>query len=191
MNRICILLILAAAVVGGCNPSPESAFVSEFSAEALIEKNLPEKATFMFVRSEDRSTVGIDSGRILWERRPLRLLDSTVECLISPADENEFMEALKTEVEGLIQSSGAEIQARSESTISYTVYGQVYETPPGSKSAAWDQSNQVGEARGGDPATLFKFKFGYITRKVRGFIWVRGVRGEGERYKIIILICEG
>lgn len=167
MNRICILLILAAAV-GGCNPPPESAFFSEFSAEALIEKNLPEKATFLthpMRRSEDRSTVGIDSG---WERRPLRLLDSTMECLISPADENEFMEALETEVEGLIQNSGAEIQARSKSTI---------------------QSYQAGEARG--PATLVKFTFGYITRKVRGFIWVRGVRCEGERYMIIILICEG
>ena len=93
MNRICILLILAAAV-GGCNPPPESAFVSEFSAEALIGKTLPEKATFLthpILRSADRSTVGIDS---VWERRPLRLLDSKVECLISPADENEFMEAL-------------------------------------------------------------------------------------------------
>lgn len=166
MNRICILLILAAAV-GGCNPPPESAFFSEFSAEALIEKNLPEKATFLTLPmrwSGDRSTVGIDSG---WERRPLRLLDSTMECLISPADENEFMEALKTEVEGLIQSSGAEIQVRESTTQSY----------------------QAGEARG--PATLVKFTFDYITRKVRGFIWVRGVRCEGERYMIIILICEG
>lgn len=163
MNRICILLILAAAVGGGCSPPPESAFFSEFSAEALIEKNLPEKATFLtgpMRRSEDRSTVGIDSG---WERRPLRLLDSTLECLISPADENEFMEALETEVKGLIQSSGAEIQKRRE-----------------------ERRRPVG-----DPATLFKFEFDYITRKVRGFIWVRGVRCEGERYMIIILICEG
>ena len=172
MGRIFILLILAAAV-GGCSPPPESAFVSEFSAEALIEKNLPEKATF-FHPSEDKSTVDIDS---VWKRRPLRLLDSKVECLIDPADENEFMEALKTEVEALIQSSGAEIQTRISQTTSFSY-----------------PVDEMGEAREETPAILGKFEFGYVTRDVRGFIWVRGVRCEerrGERYMIIILICEG
>ena len=42
----------------------------------------------------------------------------------------------------------AEGVAKFESTISYAVYGQVYETPPGSKSVAWNQSNQVNV---GDP----------------------------------------
>ena len=42
----------------------------------------------------------------------------------------------------------AEGVAISESTIPYAVYGQVYETPPGSKSMAYCQSNQVNV---GDP----------------------------------------
>ena len=42
----------------------------------------------------------------------------------------------------------AEGVAKSESTIPYAVYGQVYEAPPGSKSMAYSQSNQVNV---GDP----------------------------------------
>ena len=42
----------------------------------------------------------------------------------------------------------AEGVLESEGTILYVVYGQAYETPPGSKSVAWSQSNQVNV---GDP----------------------------------------
>ena len=42
----------------------------------------------------------------------------------------------------------AEDVTKSESTIPYAVYGQAYGTPPGSKSMAYSQSNQVNV---GDP----------------------------------------
>ena len=62
----------------------------------------------MMIRRYERS--GQFGKAALWR-------EAAAKCLISPADENEFMEALKTEVEGLIQNSGAEIQSRSKSTI--------------------------------------------------------------------------
>ncbi len=156
MKRIWIFLIVAVAIGGGCGPSPqESTFFSGFPPEGMIKKNLPEGATIM------RSSRRTDALAV----HTLRLLDSTVECLISPAGENGFMEAIRTEVEGLIQSSGAEIETRVEEA-------------------------QI-ESSAGGRRTVSKFEIGYITGKIRGFIWVRGVRCEGEHYKVIIVICEG
>jgi hypothetical protein len=178
VKRLVIFLsfLIVLCGLGGCGSvGSESAFMAGFSIGSIIEANeqyLIAKHTVSggtvseppvpFFQKHEEATVQIDSSHI-------------------PA----FMEAVRSDVELGLTSTGAKICGRGGD------HPELIEQVLASQGREIRERGSDRQGQEGVSTDLVGFSFRYSDGPVVGAVNVRGVRGEGTRFVLIVLITEG
>jgi len=160
MKRLTFFFTLLIMICGlnGCGnagreiPVPQSAFIAGFSLESIIEAN----EQYLIARHTVSS--GTESVP------PASFFQKHEEAIVQVDSTNisAFMEAIRSDIEQALTSSGAKIHGR----------GGDHQGPEGG------------------PADIKYFSFRYSEGEADGVTNVWGVRGEGRSFSLIVLITE-
>jgi hypothetical protein len=152
----------------------ESAFMAGFSIGSIIEAN---EQYLIAPHTVSGATVS---------EPPVPFFQMHEEAIvqIDPSHVPAFMEVVRSSVERSLTSSGAKIVGRGGD------HPELIEQVHASQGPEIRERTSDRQGQEGTPVDIAGFSFRYSDSKVDGVIYVRGVRGEGTRLVLIVLIIE-
>jgi hypothetical protein len=160
--------------LSGCRDiGRESAFMTGFSIGSIIEAN----EQYLIAPHT------VSSGVVSEPPVPFFQMHEEAIVQIDPSHVPAFMEVVRSSVERSLTGSGAKIVGRGGDHPK--LIEQVH------ASQGLEIRERTSDRQGQDtPSDIAGFSFRYSDGKVDGVIYVRGVRGEGTRLVLIVLIIE-